>query len=123
MDLDLATIKMLLGGSAKVESILSDDELTDFLDDCDDNIYRAANRAALAIAAYYTHKASQSVGPLTIQNTARANAFRELAVEFGKMADNYIDSIGNSEFVFIDKDEPADDANDEAVFKQGLFDF
>lgn len=91
MDNTIANMKILLGGAAKVETILSDIELTDFLINSI-NVYRSASRAGFAIAAYYAHKASQTIDVLTVQNTQRATEWRNLAVELGKQADNYTDS-------------------------------
>jgi len=100
MDNDLTNLKMLLGGADKVEGILSDGELTEFINEST-NVYRAASRAAFAITAYYTHQATVTVDILSTQNTARANAFRELAIELGKQADSYTDASDESDVSFV----------------------
>jgi len=114
---DITNMKILLGGSAKVALILSDVELTKFLYNAD-NVYRAASRAAFAITAYYTHLASKTIDVLSLQNTQRANAFRELAIELGRQADQYTNT-SDAVFVFCDTDD--DPNNDESIFSKNMF--
>ena len=118
MDNTLANIKVLLGGASKVSVILSDGELTEFIDEAS-NVYQAASKAAFAITAYYTHLASKTIDVLSIQNTARANAFRELAIELDRQGMNYSDNTDTGKFVFCDNDD--NDDNDEPVFSRDMF--
>jgi len=119
MEMTLTNIKILLGGSLAVSKILTDDELQTFLDD-EINVYKAASKAAFAITAYFTHKASNSIDVISIQHTARANAFRELAKELNILGDNYSGNA-SGEFVYVDPD--TDEKNDEPVFSMDMFEY
>ena len=116
MDNTIANVKVLLGGATKVSAILSDAELTTLLES---NVYKSASKAAFAITAYYTHLASKTIDVLSIQNTARANAFRELAIEFDRLGKDYSDDNDSGKFVLVDTDN--DNTNDEPVFKLDMF--
>ena len=116
MDNTIANVKVLLGGATKVGTILSDVELTALLES---NVYKSASKAAFAITAFYTHKASQTIDVLSIQNTARANAFRELAIEYDRIGKDYSDDSDTGKFVLVDTDD--DNTNNEPIFKRDMF--
>ena len=117
MDNTVEDIKILLGGATKVATILTDLELAKFIINSD-NVYRSASRAAFAITGYYTHLASKTIDVLSLQNTQRANAFRELAIELGKQAEQYTTTTG-ANFVFCDTDDIT--TNDESIFSKDMF--
>lgn len=118
MDNTITNMKMLLGGAVKVALILTDTELNEFLANSD-NVYRSSSRAAFAIAAYYTHKASMSVDVLSFQYTARANAFRDLAIQLGYQADQYT-TVDGSEFIFASADADGNSVDD-SIFHKNMF--
>lgn len=119
LDNTTTDMKILLGGSSKVALILSDVELAKFIINSD-NVYRSASRAAFAIAAFYTHKASMSIDVLSFQYTSRANAFRELAIELGKQADNYVGAT-SFDFGYIEPITENQTDNSESIFHKKMF--
>lgn len=118
MDNTIANMKVLLGGATKVETLLTDEELTGFITNAN-NVYRSSSRAAFAIAAKYAHKPSQSIDVLTVQNTQRATEWRNLAVELGRQADLYTDS-GDVKFIYVEPITDSGEATD-SVFSKHMF--
>ncbi len=90
MNNTLTNVKTLIGG-AKAEEILSDTQLTEFINDST-NVYLSASKAAFAIANYYAHLKDTSVGPLSIIQTKRATEFRNLGIEYQRIGETYTDA-------------------------------
>lgn len=73
-------VRLLVGDTSRTSELLSNVEYQYFLDDENDNVRRAAARAAEALEAKFSGEAdSKQVGPLKISLENKAGRYRELA--------------------------------------------
>lgn len=97
-------VRLKIGDRATGEPgtpILTDAEIQHFLDQTGDNVDEASGQAALALAFYFATKADQTTGRISINYTNRANAYRQMAIDFGvdglEVAPAFIGGISKAE--------------------------
>ncbi len=119
---DLDTIRTLVGDTDTTTPILSDDQINLIVDGYTSPRLAAA-AVALAIAGLYSRKVSFSLEGLSIKNSDKAAAYRELATQLRIEASNESGQFGfGVSGVSIAAVEAAEDNDDRmpSTFKKGM---
>lgn len=75
----LDRIRLLIGDIDQCDQLLSDEELTFFLEEADNCSKTAAIEACYAIMARFSRLANESVGSVSIQHATKATQYQTLA--------------------------------------------
>lgn len=70
-------------GDLGTPPFLSDERVQHFLDQAGGDVDTASGKAAVALAFYFATKADQTTGRMSVQYSNRANAYRQMAIDFG----------------------------------------
>ncbi len=70
-------------GDLGTPPFLTDAQIQHFLDQEADNVDQASGRAAVALAFLFATKADQTTGRMSIGFSKRADAYRQMAIDFG----------------------------------------